>query len=71
MAPRSCQNVACATFYSERNQTLPLRLRHLVNAIELIHQPLLLPLGKPVERRIVVQYPFLVLRGNIAMLVEP
>jgi hypothetical protein len=50
---------------------LPFLFGHLVKAMELLRQALLLLRRQTVEARTVAQQPFLVLRGQIAMLVQP
>jgi len=54
-----------------RQRALTLRLRHLVQPMQLIDQTLLRGRGKVVEAGIVVQEPLLILQGKPLVLVEP
>ncbi len=54
-----------------RQPALTLRLRHLIQLMQLLHQALLLFRRQPVKARTVAQQTLLVLHGKIAVLVEP
>ena len=50
---------------------IPLRLRHLVQLVQLLHNPLLFPLIQPIETRLLTQKPLLLIDRQIAVLRQP